>query len=64
MFLKNLIFNFLPIDKQENRAYDVQVNYTKIMFVKYFLDYLDPIYFNAIPMFLKKLIFCNGNKKI
>lgn len=59
---------FLHVDKQEIRDYDVQVNYTKKKICKTFSRlfrsrYGILTYFNAMPVFLKKEIFCNVKKK-
>jgi len=42
------------VNKRENRAYDLHINYTKKNIGKKFVDYLDLINFNVVPLEQKK----------
>lgn len=55
--------NIINVNKRENRAYDIQMDYTKKKIIgKQFIDYLGPSYFNEIPLHLKKDIYQNVYK--
>lgn len=55
-------FGFRKNNRRENKSYDMQVNYTNKSFGKKFVDYLSPINFNSLPLYLKIIISSNENK--
>ncbi|KAF0767860.1 Reverse transcriptase domain-containing protein [Aphis craccivora] len=55
-------FGFRKNNRRENKSYEMQVNYTNKSFGKKFVDYLSPINFNSLPLYLKIIISSNENK--
>jgi len=62
IMFQTVIINNKQNSKRQNGTYDMYVRYTRKSIGNKFLDYLGPINFNAMPLYLKKYTFNNVKK--
>jgi hypothetical protein len=56
--------NWLNLNKRETVAYDAKVSYFKKSFGQKCMDYLDPAYFNSMPVSTKRnIVYKYSNAK-